>query len=111
MFQWFKEWKIEMIIGFIIILICTVIAIVYYRDTTIRNGIVVGKEYSPSGTSVGTGVNSQGGIVTVVNSKSEDYIILIKGLNLNGKNKISSVKVSVEEYLEYEVGDTYHKED
>lgn len=111
---WFKYWKAEIISAILIILAITVFSIIFYKDyknSTIKTGIVVGKSYSPSNTSTGVGVGADGTLVTTVNSNSEKYILFIDGKNLNGKDKIAPVKVSVEEYISYKEGDKYPKEE
>lgn len=112
--EWFKYWKAEIISAILITFVITVFSIMFYKDhknSTVKTGIVVGKSYSPSNTSTGVGLGTNGTLVTTVNSNSEKYILLIDGKNLNGEDKIAPVKVSVDEYISYKEGDKYPKED
>ena len=109
---WFKYWKFEIISTILIVLVITIFSIIFYKDyknSTVKTGIVVDKAYSPSSASTGVGVGTNGTLVTTVNSNSEKYFLLIEGKNLNGKDKIAPVKVSVEEYISYKEGDKYPK--
>lgn len=80
-------------------------------DNMIVSGIVIDKVYSPSKSSIGSGVNSNGETTTLINSSSEKYILIVDGVNRKGNKDVKSVQVKAKEYIKYDIGDIYKEEE
>lgn len=105
MFEWLQDidWSEVAMIGFCFLLVVALgafVADMFVTEPYTVQGQVIGAEYTPASSGVGTGVSSSGKPVIVTTHESEKWTLVI---SVNGK--VETFEVSPDMYYSVKVGE------
>ena len=110
MFEWLQDidWSEVAMYGFVILLVVALgvlVADLVITEPYVVQGQVIGAEYTPASSGVGTGISSSGKPVIVTTNTSEKWTLVI---SVSGK--VETFEVSPDMYYSVKVGEPVNME-